>query len=53
MKALRIFRGKRDANRESGNGVLLMVSRTWTNFNMTCSGWLAGLKPMKDPFTKR
>jgi hypothetical protein len=34
-------------------GVLLMGSRTWTNFNMACLGWLAGLKPMKDPFTKR
>ncbi len=34
-------------------GVLLMVFRTWTNFNMACLGWLAGLKPMKDPFTKR
>ena len=34
-------------------GVLLMVFRTWTNFNMACLGWLAGLKPMKDPLTKR
>ncbi len=34
-------------------GVLLMVFRTWTNFNMACLGWLAGLKPVKDPFTKR
>jgi len=33
--------------------LLLMVSRTWTNFNMACLGLLAGLKPMQDPFTKR
>jgi hypothetical protein len=33
--------------------LLLMVSRGWTHFNMACLGWLAGLKPMKDPFTKR
>ena len=34
-------------------GVLLMMFRAWTNFNMACLGLLAGLKPMKDPFTKR
>ena len=34
-------------------GVLLMAFPSWTNFNMACLGLLAGLKPMKDPFTKR
>ena len=34
-------------------GVLLMAFPSWTNFNMACLGLLAGVKPMKDPFTKR
>lgn len=34
-------------------GVLLMMFPGWTHFNMACLGLLAGLKPMKDPFTKR
>lgn len=28
--------------------VLLMVSSTWTNFNMRCLSWLASIKPPDD-----
>ena len=34
-------------------GVLLMAFPSWTTFNMACLGLLAGVKPMKDPFTNR
>ena len=34
-------------------GVLLMAFPSSTNFNMAYLGLLAGVKPMKDPFTKR